>query len=118
MKLFCEIVVELLPSLRALVAEELMNEYKLSQKEIAKRLFVTQPAVSQYLRNLRGNGRKLLNGSIQDVKALCSRLYNNELPEDALLKELYNICNAVIANGSHEHDNIIMKTKGALNTSA
>lgn len=104
MKLFCEIVVEILPSLRALVAEELMNEYKLSQKEIAKRLFVTQPAVSQYLRNLRGNDRKLLNGSLQQIKALCAKLYNNELGEDGLLMEFYNICNSVIANNGHSHD--------------
>jgi len=106
MKLFCEIVVELLPSLRALVAEELMNEYKLSQKEIAKRLFVTQPAISQYLRNLRGNDRKLLDSSVKEIRDLCGKLYNSELTEDDLLREFYNICNAVIAtsNDAHSHD--------------
>jgi predicted transcriptional regulator len=92
MKLFCEIIVELLPSLRALIAEELMNGYRLNQKEIAKRLFVTQPAISQYLRNLRGGERKLLDGSVQEIRNLCSRLYNNEVGKEELLKELYNIC--------------------------
>ncbi len=104
MKLFCEVVVEMLPSLRALVAEELMNEYKLSQKEIARRLFVTQPAVSQYLRNLRGGDRKILSSSLGQIKALCSRMHSGELGEEALLKEFYSICNAAVANNGHAHD--------------
>lgn len=113
MKLFCEIVVELLPSLRALAAEELMNEYKLSQKEIAKRLFVTQPAISQYLRNLRGSDKKLLGNSVPQIKALCARLHSENLGEEDLLKEFYDICNAAVPNNGHSHDadKIILKTE-------
>ncbi len=114
MKLFCEVIAEMIPALRALIAEELMSEYKLSQKEIARRLFVTQPAVSQYLRNLRGNDKKLLASCVQQVKDLCTKLYNSELGEHELLKEFYNICNAVIANGEpttpvqHSHGAIVV----------
>jgi len=104
MKLFCEVVADLLPSLRALVAEELMHEYKLSQKEIARRLFVTQPAVSQYLRKLRGADRNMLNGTAsQEVKALCTQIYNNEIAEEELLKRFFDICNSIIPAG-HSHD--------------
>ncbi len=111
MKLCCEAVADLLPSLRALVAGELMNEYKLSQKEIAKRLFITQPAVSQYLRNLRGGDKRLLENSVQEIKSLCERLHSNDINEEALLKEFYNICNAAVGNNGHTHDpeNIIVQ---------
>jgi len=46
----CEIVVKrLLPLLRALVAQELMSVYGWTQSQTAKKLGVTQPAVSSYL---------------------------------------------------------------------
>ena len=55
MKLYCEIVAkEILPSLRALVAKSLIEKYKLTQQDAAKRLGLTQGAISQYTRNIRG----------------------------------------------------------------
>ena len=43
------------PKFRALVAQE-MAGMGMSQREISKRLMVTQAAISQYLRNIRGKG--------------------------------------------------------------
>ena len=43
------------PKFRALVAQE-MAGMGMSQKEISKRLMVTQAAISQYMRNVRGKG--------------------------------------------------------------
>jgi hypothetical protein len=51
----CELAVRVvIPSLRALVAKELTQTYSLKQQEIASALGVTQSAVSQYVRSVRG----------------------------------------------------------------
>ena len=50
----CEVMAKLLPSLRAAVAKELRRRYGFSQHDIAKKLGVTQGAVSQYLKKRRG----------------------------------------------------------------
>jgi len=50
----CEVVVRhLLPALRALIARELVEEHQLSQVAAARRLGITQAAVSQYLTSKR-----------------------------------------------------------------
>ncbi len=52
---FCEVVVlKVLPTIRALIAEELINVMGYTQVEAAKMLGVTQPAISQYKSQLRG----------------------------------------------------------------
>lgn len=51
----CELAVRVvIPSMRALVAKELAQNYQLKQQEIASALGVTQSAVSQYVRSVRG----------------------------------------------------------------
>jgi predicted transcriptional regulator len=55
MKPFCEIVVfEVLPAVRAMVARKLTGEYGVSQRRVAALLGVSQPAISQYKRDMRG----------------------------------------------------------------
>ncbi len=52
----CELAVRVvIPSLRALVARELTKKYSMRQEEAASALGVTQSAISQYVRNARGN---------------------------------------------------------------
>ena len=56
----CEIAVKIaLPSVRAMVANELMNTHNLNQAEAAKLLGISQPAVSLYQQKLRGNSINL-----------------------------------------------------------
>jgi len=60
MPLPCEFAVKsIVPAFRSLVARELVESYNLKQDEIAILLEVTQPAISQYKRNLRGNSLNL-----------------------------------------------------------
>jgi len=55
MKPPCEIIAnEILPAVRALTAKKLIEGYGFSQKKTAILMGLTQPAVSQYKRNLRG----------------------------------------------------------------
>ncbi len=64
MKPFCEVIVSsVLPALRAMIADELMRTYNLKQTEVSEKLGITQPAISQYRRELRGNRVKLLKSN-------------------------------------------------------
>lgn len=64
MKTFCEIVAsDFLPAIRALVTQELINNYHMTQVEVAKRMGMTQPAISYYLRELRGAKVKILRNN-------------------------------------------------------
>ena len=99
MRLFCEVVTkDVLPALRSFIAEELLYEYKLNQTEIAKRLGISQPAVSQYLRRIRGSNKRITsNDDIrQEIKRLCQRLYNNEMENGQLANEFCNLCNFIV----------------------
>ena len=49
-----EIFKNVLPAIRAILVKDLVERHKLNQVEVAKSLGITQPAVSQYLRLLRG----------------------------------------------------------------
>ena len=56
----CEVEVKsALPSVRAMVANELMDKYSLKQAQVAKLLGVSQPAISLYQKKLRGNSLDL-----------------------------------------------------------
>jgi len=55
MSITCESVTRnILPTFRSFVARELLNKYKLTQNEVAKRMGTTQAAISQYKNSKRG----------------------------------------------------------------
>ena len=50
MSILCEVIVkQLIPAVRVRVAKELYDKHNLNQKEIAKKLGLSQPAISKYL---------------------------------------------------------------------
>lgn len=56
----CEVAVKCaLPSVRAMVATQLMNKHSLNQAQVAKLLGISQPAISLYQKKLRGNSLDL-----------------------------------------------------------
>jgi predicted transcriptional regulator len=58
----CEVAVKCaLPSVRAMVASELMSKHSLNQAQAAELLGVSQPAISLYQKKLRGNSLDLWN---------------------------------------------------------
>lgn len=102
MRTRCEIISQdLMPGLRALVSRELIYAHNLSQTEAAKLLGVSQPAVSQYLRQLRGDKARALEKSAvyNEIKKLCERLSSNQLDAEELMSEFCSICNVAIENG-------------------
>ncbi|MCL4399088.1 helix-turn-helix domain-containing protein [Candidatus Parvarchaeota archaeon] len=61
--LFCSKTIgEILPSVRSLVANRLL-EAGLTQKEVSSKLGITQPAISQYKKGLRGSMVRDMAGS-------------------------------------------------------
>lgn len=103
MKPFCEIIVsDIMPALRAVICEELSKTYGLSQTQISKKLGVTQPAISQYRRDLRGKKVQLLKRNEVVMKAL-KKLSHDIAVKDIRSKDIHvgicDICRKVREEG-------------------
>ena len=65
----CEFFVnEILPGIRAVLAKNLMEKKKMSQKAVAEIIGTTQPAISQYCRELRGHRKRNLSEDLRVLK--------------------------------------------------
>ncbi len=102
-KLMCEIMAQdVLPSLRAFIAKELILEYKMNQITVAEWLGVSQPAVSQYVRQLRGFNESLMKHETvnKEIKNLCGKMakqidangISSKITKDDMFIELDNLC--------------------------
>jgi len=90
------------PAFRALIAKELVEKHGLSQVEAAKKLGITQAAISQYIHQKRGRKTMLKLRKIPEVNQLvstiASRLASSEEASlDDLSKELCNLCGRIRA---------------------
>jgi len=96
MKTYCEIVVKyILPGIRAIIAKDLIEIYKLTQKEAAKRLGMTQPAISQYKKHLRGRRASILENDkeiSEKISSLSKSLAERAVDTRKLKKEFCDIC--------------------------
>ena len=98
MRTTCEVMVhEILPGLRAMIARELSEHYDMSQSDIAASLGVSQPAISQYIRALRGRRLRVLNNTeIQsEIKATAKNIHGRRLDSDVFTQEVCRICRLV-----------------------
>ena len=90
MKTFCEIASkDIIPSIRALIALVLIEKYKMTQIDVAKKLGVSQPAISYYFHSKRG--RKAVEFFRSNRRAMiliedaAAKIYDNvESPENVL----------------------------------
>lgn len=96
MKPYCEVVAQnLLPTLRALIAKELIEKYKFTQQGAASKLGLTQSAISQYLRNLRGSKIKVLQKDVKVQKLIeefAGKLASGEINSSNSMEPFCNIC--------------------------
>ena len=70
MRTICESFVRITPALRSSIARTLIEKYDMSQADVARKLGVSQPAVSQYLKNIRGKGAtdsRSASGSVNKI---------------------------------------------------
>lgn len=85
----------ILPALRAMVANGLIVNYKMSQMEVAKRIGMTQAAISQYARGIRGVKKIRGGAAAKAVIELCERVSKNQISSTQLNAELFSICYAL-----------------------
>jgi len=94
-----EIVQQLLPAFRSLVAKELIERHKFSQVEAAKRLGTTQAAISQYLGSKRGFRDPSKIRSTPKVRTAASRvakeLADNKLTKFDVIMSFCKLCVAL-----------------------
>ena len=84
-----EIVWDVLPSIRAAIAEELIKR-GISQQEVSKMLGITPPAVSQYVSKKRGYNIEFR----EDIRGAIGKLADDliEKKVDDLVKRICEIC--------------------------
>ena len=98
MKPPCEVVVkDVLPAIRAMLVKELVERHQLSQVEVARKLGITQPAVSQYMRMLRGAGRAstLLKKVQVQVRTLANDIASGELKRKQIIERYCIVCRSM-----------------------
>jgi predicted transcriptional regulator len=99
----CEVAVKcLLPSIRAMIAQDLMTEHNLKQADAAELLGVSQPAISLYYRKMRGKAIELENdievGRL--MKNLADSLAGGSLSHKDFISKFCEICRIIRAKGS------------------
>ena len=107
MKFACELVVtDVLPAVRRELAKELTGVYDLSQKEVAKLFGVTNAAVCQYMKDVRGKSELIENGRynqrFKEEISISAELLN--VGKSDIVKELCRLC--AFAKGSGLLDDI------------
>jgi predicted transcriptional regulator len=98
----CEIAIKcILPSIRAMIAKELMTKHKLKQTEAAKILGVSQPAISLYNRKMRGKAIDLENDKDVGIliENLAESLAKNNLSHKEFIPSFCSICRIIRAKG-------------------
>ncbi|HWQ20933.1 MAG TPA: helix-turn-helix domain-containing protein [Methanotrichaceae archaeon] len=98
MKSPCEEVVwDVLPSIRAAIAEELVKR-GLSQKEVSKLLGITPPAVSQYVSKKRGYNIVFKDEVRDEIGRLADDLMQG--PVEDLVPRMCIVCRMLRGEGS------------------
>ncbi|MBI4176578.1 MAG: helix-turn-helix domain-containing protein [Candidatus Aenigmarchaeota archaeon] len=104
MKTACEVMVlEYMPVLRAMMAKRMMEKYGLTQKETAKLLGISQPAVSQYKKQIRGRKAEILSSNPEAsvfVETLARRLASGEINGSQASSEFCDLCRQLKPNGT------------------
>ena len=97
MKLYCEaIALDVLPPLRSLIAKELLAS-GLNQTQVAQHLRISQPAVSQYLRNIRGIKELENDAEVKkELKNICGKLLDKNCPNLYKSKEFSMLCSIIM----------------------
>lgn len=96
------VVSHLLPAIRILVAELLIREYGLRQKDVAEKMDLTPAAITQYLKKIRGN-QEIIDAlrSNDDVftkiRQIAQYLFDGEAEasSDEIIALVCEICNLI-----------------------
>jgi len=89
-----------LPVIRREIAESMINDYGLSQKETAAKLGLTPAAVCQYVSKKRGKIEITNNQVLQEIKVSAQKIINNG--DGHIIKETCRICKILRSDGEFE----------------
>lgn len=99
MKSFCEVIAsDILPSVRSIITRELIVNHKLTQKEVGELLGITQPAVSQYMKESRGTKVRILEKNLevmQLIDQVTTDLVNQHAENKIIGPHVCHICRKV-----------------------
>lgn len=92
----CEKAVRyILPVARAMVAKKLMEGYGFSQTGVAKKMRISQPAISQYKKNIRGRGSESFtdnSGFVEIANDVAKKIAEGSLPAEKVSGEMCRFC--------------------------
>ena len=78
----------LIPALRRELAKILVKDYGLNQKKSSEILGITESAVSQYLKSIRGSEIKFSKKDLGEIKKSAKSIANKGNP----MREIYDLC--------------------------
>jgi len=86
-----------LPAIRKEIAESMINNFGLNQKEAAKKLGVTPAAVCQYLSKKRGKIKIVDEDALIEINRSAERIIQQE--DGTVISETCRICKILMAKG-------------------
>lgn len=90
----CENVIWIgIPTIRKEIAETLISQYGLNQREVAEKLGITPAAVSQYISGKRGKNDIFDDAIIQEIIVSAERIMKND--GNSVILETCRICRLV-----------------------
>ncbi|HKZ95266.1 MAG TPA: hypothetical protein VJ249_11925 [Candidatus Bathyarchaeia archaeon] len=98
----CEVAVKsVIPAIRAYIAKELTQTYKMKQTDVALLLGITQTAVSKYISNVRGQAIRIDHSAeIQSMmNDMSARIAHKETYGTQLILKFCAICESVRQKG-------------------
>jgi len=98
----CEIAVKsVIPAIRACVAKELTQTYKMRQNDVANRLGITQTAISKYVRDVRGHVIRI--DQTEEIRSMMNKIVsqaaNEKISRTQLTLGFCEVCKMVRRNG-------------------
>ena len=82
-----------LPTIRKEIAESMINDYGLSQKETAEKLELTPAAICQYLSKKRGSSKISDKNIISEIKQSAKKIIDNG--NGFIISETCRICKLI-----------------------
>ncbi len=83
----------IMPAIRRELARIFIEEKKLSQKEAAKLLGLTEAAVSQYRHSKRANEVVFSENVIKEIRVSADRILSEKANKHVLIAEMYRVTN-------------------------
>ena len=72
----CEVAVKsVVPAIRAVIARELIQSYKMKQNDVANLLGISQAAVSKYTRHVRGRVPKIED--VEEIRPIITKIVDS-----------------------------------------